>query len=84
LGPFGRKQARHASEVRRRLGWTASVVGRHVNNCAEGDLAEIPREGAIERSFPDVVLMRFEAPVEDGDHHKILAVTCPSNDLTLI
>jgi hypothetical protein len=60
------------------------VVGRRISNCAEGAIAESPREGTVERHFPDVVLMRFEAPVEEGTHHKILAVACPPDDLTLI
>ena len=67
-------------------GWggPASIVARRMNNCAEGSLAEVPNEGTVERNFPDAVLMRFEAPVEDGANHKILAVMCPPDDLTLI
>ena len=67
-------------------GWggPASVVGRRIGNCVEGAFAAVPRESATERDFPDAVLMRFEAPVEDGAHHKILAVTCPPDEVTLI
>ena len=67
-------------------GWggPASVIGRRMNNRVEGSLAQPAQPGRPDRLFPDIVLMRFEVPVGDGPHHKILAFSCPSEDLTLL
>ncbi len=67
-------------------GWggPASVIGRRMNNRVEGSLEQPTRQGRPDRTFPDIVLMQFEAPVWDGPHHRILAFSCPSEELTLL
>ena len=67
-------------------GWggPASVIGRRMNNRVEGSLAHTIQPGQSDRMFPDIVLMQFEAPVWDGPHHKILAFSCLSEELTLL
>ena len=67
-------------------GWggPASVVGRRMNNHPEGLVGAAPDETGTRRNFPDIVLMRFEAPVCGGPHHKIIAIGCHSADLILL
>ncbi len=67
-------------------GWggPASVIGRRMNNRVEGSLAQPTRPERYNRTFPDIVLMQFEAPVWDGPHHKILAFSCSCEELTLL
>ncbi len=74
------------ARVRLTDGWggPASVIGRRMNNRVEGSLAPTTQPGQTDRTFPDIVLMQFEAPVRDGPHHKILAFSCLSEDLTLL